>query len=288
MKRIIAALAILFAGAFFMAPAASASNVADCGKGTVNAYHKNLTTYVASTTGVNCTVYLATYKVPATWDGKGWNETASPQELFAVVPQVLTSEPVTIYAQVPECGAVQTDLVLSPPPEVITYPQGPGDTVNGTIGYLETKVCEVPPTPTQASADFNEPTCKYPNGSFLTEYNKQEVTAKVEGEVGPGQEVSIIFTAKEGYKLTTESVWTHTFDKAPTHCGQPNHPDHPNKPDHPGKPEKPNKPDHTVPVVDNPELPDTGFDSTPLLVAGIVLIAGGAGLLVWSLTGRKS
>lgn len=272
MKKFLLFITITLAGMFLMVPVASAAEQApDCDIKTVTASHNSLTEYVVSTSGDNCTIYLATYLVADTWDGKGYNPTAFPQELFSSKAYVVTNEPQTFTADVPDCGAVQTDVFTHLPPQTLQYDQLDG-IKHGTIGMTPGGECQPPPPEvkkTQASVDFFEATCKNPEVSFSTEYNKQEVTAAVVGDASPGEKITVTFTAKEGYKLTTQSVWSHTFNDVPTNCGhKPHHPDHP---DHPNKPDKPDTPNE-------PELPHTGSDVLPLssLLGTVMVGLGGA------------
>lgn len=65
---------------------------------------------------------------------------------------------------------------------------------------------------------FFDPTCESPKGELELIYNENEVTYEIQGEVGPGQEVTVEFTAKDGYKIKGQSVFTHTFGNVPDNC----------------------------------------------------------------------
>lgn len=273
MKRFAMLVVLLLMGFFFSVPAMASETAPDCVKANVQVDRNGLSEYTVSTTGDDCTVYLATYLLPDTWDGKGWNETASPQKLFGVVSQVVTEEPVLMHASLPGCGSVQTDLVLSSPPEEITYPGGLAEhgvvKVDSTTGTLENECNET--VKTQVSVDFIEPTCDDHRGGVLSEYNRDLVNLETQGEVGPGQEISLIFTpVNDTVIITTETVFTHTFDMLPKDCN-----DKPDKPSPPDKPDNPSPPD----VPDQPELPQTGGNLMAMLMVGFGLIGSG-GVLV--------
>jgi hypothetical protein len=65
---------------------------------------------------------LSSYRVPATWDGTGWDATAVPQVGYRTVTGVLSlpGVAVTLVVGVPSCGNVQTDLYVGPTLDTVT------------------------------------------------------------------------------------------------------------------------------------------------------------------------
>jgi LPXTG-motif cell wall-anchored protein len=74
-------------------------------------------------------VVLSTYVVPETWQpSDGWSEAAAPQDVYdSDVAVIEGKEPVSLHAEVTDCGAMQTDLYWWVPKgivEKVTYPEG--------------------------------------------------------------------------------------------------------------------------------------------------------------------
>ena len=102
-------------------------------------------------------LFLQSFKLPDTWDGKGWNRTAIPQTKHAAVavkvPAGQANYSKTITISVPDaCYATQLDFYLAPEvPAIINYHDGEDREILGQIfkgtGKCETtkmiKVCEL-------------------------------------------------------------------------------------------------------------------------------------------------
>lgn len=155
-----AALVVWIAVALSMSlPAHAAESLPACDPATTHAYHPENGVVIARTDEGECTAYLVTYELPKTWDGEGWNATASPQHLLYSIPVTVTTESQTFPAKIPSTGtcAVQVDLVPEQPPETITYPEGIGQTLlDAQHFYVED--CGPTPTPTTSSPTPTEPT----------------------------------------------------------------------------------------------------------------------------------
>lgn len=78
-----------------------------------------------------------------------------------------------------------------------------------------------PDVETSVDVVFIDPTCDAPRGDLELVYNENEVTYSIQGEVGPGQEVTVVFEAKDGFVIEGDSVFTHTFGMVPTNCEEP-------------------------------------------------------------------
>ena len=102
-------------------------------------------------------LFLQSFKLPDTWDGKGWNRTAIPQTKHAsigfTVPGGQKNYTKTFTISVPDaCYATQLDFYLAPEvPAIINYHDGEDREILGQIfkatGKCETtktiKVCEL-------------------------------------------------------------------------------------------------------------------------------------------------
>jgi len=78
------------------------------------------------------TLYFSSYTMPSTWNGAGFNATASPQEVFDSTSVTFKADgtPVsqTLMVKLPsKCNNVQVDLYYAPEIIKVTYPTGHGD-----------------------------------------------------------------------------------------------------------------------------------------------------------------
>lgn len=93
------------------------------------------------------TFFFSSYVMPDTWDGEGWNETASPQQLFASVSATFESDTpaptATLTVQLPEeCKDAQLDLYFAPEVQTVIYPVGHGEqNIISDFRYAESE-CE--------------------------------------------------------------------------------------------------------------------------------------------------
>lgn len=96
-------------------------------------------------------LYLQSFKLPATWDGKGWNRTAIPQSLHAAIPFTVPGGQKnfkkTITISVPDaCHATQLDFYFAPKvPAIINFHDGEDREILGEI-FKATGKCETPKT----------------------------------------------------------------------------------------------------------------------------------------------
>ena len=133
------------------------TELAACEKSSTHAAHPVIGQLVAWTDGEPCAAYFATYQLPETWDGNGWNETAVPQELFSSSQIVLTQTHETFVPDLPECGAVQIDILTFAPPQSFGWPGIPGGVVHGHQFYTEVQVCPPDVQPTKTHTDKPKP-----------------------------------------------------------------------------------------------------------------------------------
>lgn len=156
MKRLIA-VALATAPLLLWAAPAQASEPAPkpCVAGEVSAWHPSDGVVMARTkpnTPLECTAYLSTYQLPDSWDGNGWNATASPQTLLASTQITIGRQAQAFQAALPECGGAQVDLTPAAVPERITYPSGIGQPILDGHHFTVDGDCESPsPTPTTES-----------------------------------------------------------------------------------------------------------------------------------------
>jgi hypothetical protein len=108
------------------------------------------TAWVQAEGGPLCTpvaVVLTVYRVPDTWDGHGFNDTAVPQVALAHDRGTLAgTQRLTLAVPVPGCGNVQLDLYYPPPQNSVGVP--------GTAGFIAGRIaalggrCRPNPAPT--------------------------------------------------------------------------------------------------------------------------------------------
>lgn len=115
---------------------------------------------VRAADGVNvcADVVLSIYRVPATWKGKTFNETATPQTLLdSATGKVGGEGTLKLWVDVPKCGNLQIDLYF--PPE-ITEVTAAGHGTKLILGKIwrwyddagNRILCtDVPPTPTETA-----------------------------------------------------------------------------------------------------------------------------------------
>lgn len=96
-------------------------------------------------------LFLQSFKLPDTWDGKGWNRTAIPQTKHAAIaftiPGGEKNYKKTITISVPDaCYATQLDFYFAPEvPAIINYHDGEDREILGEI-FKATGKCETPKT----------------------------------------------------------------------------------------------------------------------------------------------
>lgn len=94
-------------------------------------------------------LYLQSFQLPDSWDGKGWNTTAIPQTLHAAVPFTIPkgeqNYSKTLSIDVPDvCYATQLDFYLAPKVEaIINFHDGEDRELGGKI-FKATGECEEP------------------------------------------------------------------------------------------------------------------------------------------------
>jgi len=249
--------------AMFILPFSSAATAGEttlCDKSAVHVENN----YTAWVDGEACTAYLATYILPDTWNGDGWNETATPQTLFAAQEISLTSEKKTFTPTFPECGAVQVDIMTTVPPGEVTWPGIPGGVVKGTLFYLDTQ-CQVDKKPTEVGIKGSSANCKNPGpGLWTPVYNKDEATVVKTEDTNL---VTFTFTAKDGFFIKGETEFSGKDSLLnPARCN-------------------PTPPPPVPPCEANPNssecLPPTGAGSLiPMGLTGLGLLIAG-GLTIW-------
>lgn len=97
------------------------------------------------------TVYVAAYKLPTTWDGQGWNKSATPQTLFSQQSKVVHNKPVRFNVSLPDCGGIQVDVRGIPFPAVLNWPGLPEGTPAFYDGPWAAGRCKPPTTTTTTS-----------------------------------------------------------------------------------------------------------------------------------------
>lgn len=100
-----------------------------------------------------------------------------------------------------------------------------------------------PPPPTEVTAaapTFRNPSCPDPTAAVVLP-TTEGVTYSQSAPAAPGATVTVTAVAQEGFVLTGQSSWTHTFTAVPTDCDQG-----------PPPPEPPNPPVVLPPVVEPP------------------------------------
>lgn len=202
-------------------------------------------------------VLLSIYKVPDTWDGSGFNETAVPQQVIATAKATLKgTKKARLEVPVPNCGNVQIDLYL--PPEITTVDRA-GHGSQLIKGYLWTpgaenghpKQCQPSPSPTTPS-----PTPTTPSPAPTS----PSPTVTTPAPTTPAPTTTPVPTPSETVPVTPTPAPTSGLG-API----------------------PVTPAPTSPAP--PALAETGSDSTiPLIGLGGVLLVAGTGL---SLAARK-
>ena len=172
--------------------------------------------------------------------------------------------------------------------------------------------CPAPPPPpdtevTAAAPTFRDPTCPDPTAAVVLP-TTEGVTYSQSAPAAPGATVTVTAVAQEGFVLTGQSSWTHTFAAVPTNCDQappPPPPPPPNPPivAPPVEPPAAKPPAAAPPAVAPPVTPSVisagvvpasepiGPDYGPLglamLASGLVLLMGaGARSLARSRGGR--
>lgn len=114
---------------------------------------------------------VSSYTVPSTWDGNGFDASASPQVEYAYVQVVYPSgqhDPLPVPVLLPKCGAVQDDVYFGPEQKTVTYPQGTTNLVKGKI-WRESASCPTPtPTPTGTPTPSPRPTIHHNPPPFHT------------------------------------------------------------------------------------------------------------------------
>lgn len=95
-------------------------------------------------------LYLESFQLPDTWDGKGWNMTAIPQTQHAAmaitVPSGQANFKKTYTIDVPEaCKATQLDFYLAPEVKaIVNFHDGEDREIRGQIFKATSKTCEAP------------------------------------------------------------------------------------------------------------------------------------------------
>jgi hypothetical protein len=76
--------------------------------------------------------------------------------------------------------------------------------------------------------EFVDPTCDFEKGYIDSEFDPEKVSATLEGTVGPGETVTVVYRPKEGYFIKGNNVndegnvvATHTFGEVPKNCSTP-------------------------------------------------------------------
>jgi hypothetical protein len=141
-RRLAAALAVVGAGVLAYAVPASATGNGDGhgggGKCIENPRPSDLEGHLDAESGtawvrakdgraVCSDVLLSIYKVPDTWNGHGFNDTAVPQQVIATDRATLKgNKKVHLQVPVPDCGNVQIDLYLPPELKTVDISGHPG------------------------------------------------------------------------------------------------------------------------------------------------------------------
>jgi hypothetical protein len=182
------------------------------------------------------TVNLTSYNVPATWDGLGWDASASPQTEFATdtltFPAYSTAE-VTATVPAPSCGNYQVDAYPGDVQTAITYPSG---TVNFLVGGIVPQpACAIPDVgagPTFTDATCSSSTTGYTIAAvtgveFFVKVDTGSPVAATAGSFVPvtvGHSVVITAVAEPGYPALSgypAGGWTHTFATPSDDCATP-------------------------------------------------------------------
>jgi hypothetical protein len=127
---------------------------------------------------------------------------------------------------------------------------------------LEEECADIGVLPTAPT--FTDPTCENDNEASVTLPEVEGVEYAVEGDVEPGASVVVRATAQDGYVLTGEDLWNHTFPAAETDCD--------------GTPPPPNDPPTTTPAT----LPHTGPVDPMLPLGGLALLGLGTAAMLGS------
>lgn len=156
-------------------------------------------------------LYLQSFQLPDTWDGKGWNRTAIPQTLHAAIPFTIPAGEAnfkkTIQIDVPDvCHATQLDFYFAPKvPAIIDFHDGEDRELYGQI-FKATGKCEEPkPEPKPQKI-----TCK--SVQLVTDKAKRNVKVSVTGTAEN--------TTISGYKvdfgdgtIANQQTAEHTYNK---------------------------------------------------------------------------
>jgi hypothetical protein len=89
------------------------------------------------------------FTLPSTWNGKGFNATASPEHLFDGQPVVMAkgTSTLTVHLKVPTCGPYEVVAAWGhQAQQVITWPAGSNGFIAGRI-YPGTTACSSSPSP---------------------------------------------------------------------------------------------------------------------------------------------
>lgn len=108
------------------------------------------------------TVYLSSYTMPHTWDGKGFNQTAAPQTVFDSTSVTFEGRGTVLYREAEaktkptthtltvklpnKCKNVQVDLYYAPEIKNVTWPTGHGHQYI-SHKFIKKQKCEVKPCP---------------------------------------------------------------------------------------------------------------------------------------------
>ena len=93
------------------------------------------------------------FTVQSTWNGKGFNATASPEYLFDGHPVIMAkgTTTLTVHLKIPTCGPYEVVAAWGHQvQQVVTWPQGSNGFIAGKI-YTGTTICTASPTPSPSA-----------------------------------------------------------------------------------------------------------------------------------------
>ena len=90
-----------------------------------------------------------------------------------------------------------------------------------TFGNVPDDCTPPPPPPIEVSpgVGFQDPTCDL--GAAVVPTTTTGVTYAIDGNVAPGEKVTVSASAHDGYTIVGPSVWEHTFGQVPDNCSPP-------------------------------------------------------------------
>lgn len=155
-KRVATWLAILvgLAGALVLAAPMIASATSGplpvCAQGTVSVSWDGANGFTARTSGDECRIALDIYAVPKTWDGGGFDASASPQHLLHGYFANLSGQDKKFWLRTPRCGPYQADAAdVGYLQASVTYPSGSDGFLAGGLNHG--RKCTPPPPPPTTS-----------------------------------------------------------------------------------------------------------------------------------------